>query len=255
MTETNLDGLTEINLDGLTEINLDGLTERDKGIFWLISEFGGKTFHEVLAKTYWHGRSVALQQARDRIGKIKSKYKLIRLVPTGLMSPRNAIAFTEIGKRWMKDETDIEIGSFFLSPVTAWHGIYEQISYFWIFKSGREDVSRTIVKDWSLNHKHTPDLLYFQKGDKTKPVYVEIELNAKSPIRYIEIFKNMQLDKVHAILYIFENEKKMRQLGRKLPINDKIYITNIDDLIINVSTKNKIGALKQIDFIKKYKGR
>jgi len=202
-------------------ITLDGLSPRDKEIFRLMAEFGGKTFNEVLARTFWHGKAVAIQQVRDRITKIKKKYKMIRLVPTGLMTPRNAIAFTDFGKRWIQDETEIEVGSFFLSPVTAWHGIYEQIAWYWIKKSGR-DVSRTIVKNWSVEHKHTPDLLYFHNGDETKPVYVEIELNAKSPARYLEIYKKVELDKVHAIFYIFENEKKMRQLGRKLPIDEKI---------------------------------
>ena len=231
--------------------NLDGLSPRDKEIFRLMAEFGGKTFNEVLARTFWHGKKVPLQQVRDRISKVKKKYKMIRLVPTGRMTPRNAIAFTDFGKRWIQDETEIEVGSFFLSPVTAWHGIYEQIAWYWIKKSGRADVSRTIVKNWSLEHKHTPDLLYFHNGDESKPVYVEIELNHKSPKRYLEVMSKCKLDKVHAIFYIFENEKKMIQLGRKLPINEKIYITNIDDLINSVSTKNKIGALKQIDFLKK----
>ncbi|MDQ7083892.1 MAG: hypothetical protein Q9M36_02735 [Sulfurovum sp.] len=236
-------------------VDLDGLTPRDRDIFRMMAEFGGRTFNEVLERTYWHGKKVPLQQARDRITKIKSKYRLIRLVSTGLMKPRNAIAFTDFGKRYILDETDIEVGNFFLSPVTVNHSIAEMITWYWIRKSGRLDVSRTIVKNWSLEHKHTPDLLYFHNEDQTKPIYVEIELNAKSTKRYLEIFNKCDLDKVHAIFYVFSNEKKMRQLGRKLPINDKIHITNIDDLIINVSTKNKIGALKQIDFIKKYEGK
>jgi len=235
----------------MNEANLHGLSQRDKDIFRLMAEFGGKTFNEVLACTFWHDKKVPVQQVRDRISKIKKKYKIVRLVPTGLMKPRNAIVFTDFGKRWVQDETDIETGYFFLSPVTAWHGIYEQIAWYWIKNSGRVDVSRTIVKNWSLEHKHTPDLLYFHNEDPKKPVYVEIELNSKSSRRYLEVMSKCKLDKVHAIFYIFENEKKMVQLGRKLPINDKIYITNIDDLIKNVSTKNKIGALKQIDFLKK----
>jgi len=233
--------------------NLHGLSQRDKDIFLLMAEFGGKTFNEVLARTFWHKKAVPIQQVRDRISKIKKKYKIIRLVPTGLMTPRNAIAFTDFGKRWVQDEINMEVGSFFLSPVTAWHGIYEQIAYYWIKKSGR-NVSRTIVKNWSLEHKHTPDLLFFHKEDKSKPVYVEIELNGKSPNRYSEIMSKCRRDKVYAIFYIFENEKKMKQIGRKLPIDNKIYITNIDDLILSVLTTGKIGAIKQIDFIKKYEG-
>ena len=235
----------------MAEVNLEGLSPRDKEIFRMMAEFGGKTFNEVLARTFWHDKKVPVQQVRDRIGKIKKKYKVIRLVATGLMKPRNAIAFTEFGKKWAQEETNIEIGSFFLSPVTAWHGIYEQIAWYWLKKSGRNDVSRTIVKNWSLEHKHTPDLLYFHNGDKSKPVYVEIELNTKSADRYLEVMRKCKLDKVHAIFYIFENEKKMKQIGRKLPINDKVYITNIDSLIESVTKTGKIGAVKQIEFMKK----
>lgn len=235
------------------DVATDGLSDRDRDILRMIGEFGGKTFIEVLERTYWHGRAVPTQQARDRVQKLKKKYKLLRSVPTGLMKPRNAIALTDFGKRWVKDETDIDTGTLFLSPVTAWHNIYEQIAWYWLRMAGRE-VSRTIVKRWSADHKHTPDLLYFHNGDEKKPVYVEIELNPKNNDRMLKIFKNMDADRIHAVLYVYENEKRMKQYGRKLPINDKVYLTNIDDLIRNVEGTGKVGAIPQIDFIKKYEG-
>lgn len=233
------------------KVSTDGLSDRDRDILRMIGEFGGKTFIEVLERTYWHGLKVPTQQARDRVQKLKSKYRLLRLVPTGLMKPRNAIALTDFGKRWVKDETDMETGSLFLSPVTVWHNVYEQIAWYWLRRSGRE-ASRTIVKRWSEDHAHTPDLLYFHHNDKELPVYVEIETNAKSKDRYLSIFEKMGKDGVYAVLYVFENEKKMMQLGRRLPIWDKLYYTNIDEMIENISHHGKIGMMSQEKFFKKY---
>lgn len=227
--------------------NTEGLTQRDRDILAMIAEHGGKTFVEVLARTFWIDAKMAEQQARDRINKLKKQYKLLRHAPTGLIKPQNAIALTDFGKRWCLDETEIEAGTLFLSPVTAWHSIYEQIAWYWIMKTGRR-VSRTIVKKWSKGHKHTPDLLYFHEE---KPVYVEIELNGKSPDRYLDLIKKSRSDGAHAMFYIFENEKRMKQLGRKLPTSDLIYITNIDDLIKSVRETGKIGAVKQSEFMKK----
>jgi len=234
-------------------VDTSGLSERDVNILRMIAEFGGKTFIEVLEDTFWYGKKLASQQARDRVQKLKKKYKLLRHVPTGLVKPRNAIALTEFAKRYAEDELGIETASLFLSPVTIWHSIYEQIAWYWLCLGGRE-ASRTIVKRWSLEHKHTPDLLYFHEGDTAKPVYVEIELHPKSPSRYIDIMRRIHADKVHAVLYVFENENKMRKIGRKLPVDDSLYFVSIDRLIQSVSTTGKIGAIKQIDFMKKYEG-
>lgn len=226
----------------------DGLTDRDRLIMRMIAEFGGKTYIPVLTRTFWIDATNPTQAARDRVNKLKKKYKLLRHTETGLTNPQNAIAFTDFGKRWALEHTDLVAGKFFLSPVTVWHGIYEQIAYYWLLQSGRSDVSRTIVKNWSVDHRHTPDLLYFHKG---KPVYVEIELNHKAQDRYVKIINDSKQDGVHAMLYVYENEKKMVQLGKKLPNSDLIYITNIDALIQSVRNTGKIGAMKQKDFMKK----
>lgn len=224
-----------------------GLTDRDRGIIEMIAEFGGKTFIEVLAITFWHGRKVPEQQARDRVQALKKK-KLVRLVSTGLMKPRNAVALTAFGRRWTHDETEIDAGSLFLSPVTIWHGIYEQVAWYWLRRADRP-VDRKVVWNWSKEHYHTPDLLYHHNHDSQKPVYVEIETNKKTPERYIDLFEKSKKDGVYAMLYIFENEKKMQQIGRKLPIWDKIYMITIPDLIANVANTGKVGAIKQATFI------
>lgn len=225
------------------------LSERDKDILLMMSEFGGKTFIPVLERTFWEGNKMPAQQARDRVQKLIKKYKLLRLAPTGLMKPRNAIAMTENGKKYA-EELGIEVGNLFLSPVTIWHGIFEQITWYWLKRAGR-DVSRTIVKKWAGTHKHTPDLLYFHNGDETKPVYVEVETNAKDRNRYVAIFKNMSADKIYRVLYVFENEKRMNVIGSKLPISDKIMMIDIDNLISNIVKDGKIGAISQNEFIKK----
>lgn len=233
----------------MVKTSTEALSDRDKDILLMIAEFGGKTFTPVLERTYWEGNKMPAQQARDRVQKLIKKYKLLRLAPTGLMKPRNAIAMTENGKKYA-EELGIEVGNLFLSPVTIWHGINEQITWFWLRQAGR-DVSRTIVKKWAGTHKHTPDLLYFHNGDETKPVYVEIETNAKNKNRYLSIFQNMGADKIYRVLYVFENEKKMLSIGNKLPISDKLMMTNIDDLIANIKKDGKIGAITQNEFIKK----
>ena len=231
---------------------IKGLTDRDRGILEMIAEFGGKTFIEVLAATYWHGLKVPEQQARDRIQILKKK-KLLRLVSTGLVKPRNAVAFTAFGRRWAKAETEIDAGSLFLSPVTIWHGIYEQVAWYWLRRAGRP-VDRKVVWEWSKEHRHTPDLLYYHNHDPQKPVYVEIETNRKTPDRYLDIFEKSKADGVYAMLYIFPDRKKMEQIGRKLPTWDKIYMITIPDLIENVAKNEKVGAIQQTDFTSTKKG-
>jgi len=229
-------------------LSTDTLSDRDRGVLQMITEFGGKTFIEVLARTFWHGRRVPEQQARDRVGVLRKKYGLLRLYATGLMKPRNAIALTEVGKKWAEDELGVNVPQLFISPVTVWHTIDEQIAWYWLRRAGR-GVSRTIVKRWSKEHRHTPDLLYFHQGDPSKPVYVEIERNPKSTDRMLRIFRAMQADRVYAALYVYEDEKRMKQYGRRLPTFDKLYLTNLDDLVRNVSKTGKVGAMRQKDFL------
>lgn len=225
------------------------LTERDKAILLLMSEFGGKTYSEVLERTFWYGKAVPLQQSRDRMSVLKNKYKVIKLLKTGLMKPQNGWAFSEFGRRFVNEELGLDVGVVFSSPVTTWHNIFEQITYYWLKKAGK-DVSRTVVKDWSVSHKHTPDLLYFHNGDTSKPIYVEIELNAKAPSRYTDLFTKSTADGVFSFLYVFESVQAMKTIGKKLPTFSRLYFVDIDTLIKSVASGKGLGAVKQSDFLK-----
>jgi len=226
--------------------NIDfGLTERDLEILELMANFGGKTFVYVLAHTFWANAKKAEQQVRNRLRKLSNK-KIIRYMSTNLNYPKNAVVLTESGKNFVDDYFGIKIHSISLSAVTTWHTIYEQISFYWLKILGK-NVERTIVAKWRENHNHTPDLVY--QNNKGKNVYVEIELNKKRPDRYIEIFNKMQADDVGAVLYVFENDQKMKTLGKKIPIWDKINYITIDKLIEG-GKNGKLLAIKQSEFLK-----
>jgi hypothetical protein len=214
------------------------ITDRDKKMFEIMSNFGGKTFINVLAKTLYNDE----QQARNRLNKLK-KDKLIRYKKTGLMSPRNAIYFTEKGKKYGKEELNLNVVETAISSVTVHHMILEQITFYYLQKIGK-DVKRTAVIKWRETHHHTPDLMYLHND---KPVYVEIERTAKRADHLAQIFANMQRDSIHKVLYVFENEKKMFQIGKKLPVFDKLLYVTIDTLIES-SKQNKIGAITQTKF-------
>ena len=226
--------------------NVDfGLTKRDLEIIELMSSFGGKTYIFVLAKTFWLKNKNAEQQARNRIQKLKKK-KLVRYKETGLTNPKNVILFSDAGKRFVFENFGININDTSVSPFTTWHTIYEQIT-FYNLKLLSKNVERTIVKKWKeKGYSHTPDLVYTNKKDKN--VYIEIELTLKRPDRYMDIFTKMQKDDVGTVLYVFENDKKMKVLGTKIPIWDRIYYTTIDK-IIESGEKGKLIAKKQKDFL------
>jgi len=215
------------------------ITARDNEIFELMSVFGGKTFLPVLAKTFFNSEQVA----RNRLNVLK-KDKMIKYVPTGLMSPRNAIYPTANGLRYFIEHGLRTVVSD-ISSSTVEHLMLEQITYFYLKKIGK-DVERTIVKNWREKHNHTPDLCYTHKG---KNVYVEIERTNKRPDELAKIQLNSLKDDIHIILYVFEDEKRMKQLGSKIPLHDKIYYVTIGMLIV-ASKDKKIGAVKQLDFLK-----
>ena len=216
------------------------ITKRDHEIFELMSYFGGKIFLDVLEKTFFQNRQVA----KNRLNVLKNQ-KMIKYVKTGLMTPRNAIYPTATGLRYFS-ENGLKTVITDISASQVQHLILEQITYFYLKKIGK-NVIRTIVRNWSTKHNHTPDLCYEYKG---KNVYVEIERTHKRPDELAKLMLKMEKDNIHIVLYVFENEKKMEQIGRKIPIYEKAYYVTVDKLI--ESSKNgKIGAVKQLDFLRK----
>jgi len=215
------------------------ITERDKKMFEIMSNFGCKTFVQVLSKTLYKDE----QQARNRLNKLK-KAKLIRYVQTGLMSPRNAIYLTKLGRTYVADELGLNTVETPISNVTIHHFILEQITFYYLKKLGK-NVQRASVIKWREHHNHTPDLLYTHED---KNVYVEIERTHKRADALSRIFINMQKDNIHKVLYVFENEKEMIRLGRKLPIFDKLILVDLPTLIKS-SEAGKIGAITQSQFL------
>lgn len=230
----------------LEDLRRRGLNERDIDIIKLMATFGGKTFNPVLEKTIWLGYKSAAQQVSNRMSRLLKQHKIIRRQETGLQKPRYLYKFTELGKRVCED-IGFRPGNFSFSTVTIWHGIYEQIAFYWLEKIGKKP-HRTTVREWVTEggKKHAPDLVY--KNPKGDYVYVEVELNKKRPDSYISIFEKMQQDGAASALYIFENEKKMQQIGRVIPIWEKVYYVTIEQLI-KAAQNGKIGAVKQSDFL------
>lgn len=227
-----------------------GLPERDIAIIKLMSNFGGKTFLPVLEKTFWDGKKVARQQAADRISKLKNKFQLLRYLTTGLVEPRSAIVYTEAGKRLSIDMGGSGVVTS-ISPSTVNHQVIEQIAFYWLQLCGYS-TKRTYIKDWKeQGYNHTPDLAYVDKNGQL--VYVEVELSKKNQESYRSIYSAIERDGIKHILYVFENEKRMRQIGKLLPGYDmegklfysgpKIRLITVDQLI----EESKSGSVRGID--------
>lgn len=221
-------------------------SERDIKLFEIIANFGGKTYVDVLEKTLWLGKKNAYQQSLNRVRKLIQEKKLLKLVSTGLVSPRHAIVLTGLGKTYVEEEFGIIINEIHISAVTIRHTILEQISWYYLDYIGN-NVDRTIVKNWSKNHAHTPDLFY-KKNNKS--VYVEIETSKKTNSVYESLFVKIRQDEADVVLYIFEDNKKMEQIGKVMPLWDKIYLVSIEELIENATKNKKIGFKSQKDFLK-----
>jgi len=220
------------------------LTARDLEIFEMIGVFGGKTSLPALGMTFFSHASDPEQQARQRIFKLRKK-GLLKQKPTNLMRPRNYYIPTSVGRELIEDRFGIHVSSSpHFSTATFWHGIYEQVAWYWLRRFGR-DPQRAIVKRWSREHHHTPDLYY--TNAKGKIVYVEIEMTKKNSESYSKIFTNMLKDNIAAVLYIFESEKKMKQIGRVLPVWEPVRYVSIDQMI----GAARLEAIKQSDFLLK----
>jgi len=232
----------------MVELNEYGLTKRDMELFDIMAAFNGVTYNPALIKSVYYGTKE--QTMRNRLQILRKKKRLIRYKLTNLLKPKYAILLTQEGKAFIEEAFGARVGDPNPAPMTINHLIVEQIVYYWLKKAGR-DVERTIVKRWrEKGYNHTPDLAY-----KTKKglVYVEVELTVKRPHSYIDIFKRIKADNPTAVLYVFKDEKKMKSIGTKIPLWDKIRYTTVDRLINGVLENGKIDAVKQVDYINQIK--
>lgn len=222
------------------------LQKRDYEVLDIMANFGGKTFRAVLAETAFRGLKNADQQAANRIQKLKKSMKIFKFMETGLNKHKYALSFSGKGVELMRDMGYNIANKSVMSPQSINHMILEQITFYYLKKMGKK-VKRTVVAKWGKEHAHTPDLMY--ELDNGGKVYVEIELNKKSPERYTDTFIKMRKDGVKSVLYVFENEKRMRQIGRILPVWDKLYYITKDQLIECYENGEKLKATKQKDFL------
>jgi len=222
------------------------LQKRDLEMLDIMANFGGKTFKRVLVETCFRGLKNPLQQVANRLYKLKKSLKIFKYVETGLSKNKYAIALNKNGVDLLNDMGYELSQSIVISPQTVNHTILEQITFYYLKKLGK-DVERTIVANWRKEHFHTPDLMYRLKDGSM--VYVEIELSKKSPQRYIDTFTKMKKDGVKSVLYVFENEKKMKQIGRVIPTWDKLFYITKDELI-ECFENGKLKAKKQIEVLK-----
>ena len=227
----------------------NNLTQRDRDIIEMMIEFGGVTYNPVLLNTVFYEQKY--NTLKTRLQKLRRR-GLIRYKQTNLFKPRYAIVFANGAEEFLFDAYGFKIRQVNPNPNTIYHLMLEQQAYFWLKKAGK-DVKRTIVKHWQEGgaHKHTPDLVYpLKNGDL---VYVEVENTTKRADRYIDIFRRTKIDNPKTILYVFENDKKMRTLGKKIPLWDKIRYTTVEWLRDSVLNDEKIKAIKQTEFFEKIK--
>ena len=215
------------------------LTDRDNEIMVLLASFSGKSYNQVLEKTAFYGLKNAFKQAGNRVRKLRDTYGLVELVPTGIMSPKNAIVLTSKGKDYCYENFGVEVGNAYMNIITIHHNILEQISFYWFSKIGNE-VVRTTVKNWKeQGYNHTPDF-YCENFKNKGKTYFEIEISKKQEKRYVELFLNALKDDIKNIIYIFENEKKLEQIKNVLPRSTSVTValTTIDDIVKSCSEGN-----------------
>jgi len=223
------------------------LQKRDLEVLDIMANFGGKTFKQVLIETVFRGLKNPAQQSANRIYRLKKSMKIFKYVETGLAKHKYVLALNKAGVELVNDMGYDIASSIIVSPQTVNHTILEQITFYYLKKLGKA-VERTIVAKWGREekHHHTPDLVY--RLNNGGLVYVEVELSKKNAQRYIDTFTKMKQDGVKSVLYVFEDEKKMKQIGRIIPVWDKLYYITKDELI-KCFESGKLKAKKQIEVL------
>lgn len=209
------------------------ITNRDIEIFKFINSYG-KTYIEVLAKTFFTNEQVA----RNRINSL-AKQNLISYWNTNLMKPRRAIVLTADTKVMLEDEFEIKAKNVKLNRTTIQHNIIEQITQFHLSKIG--SVERTTVSTHQDKLNHIPDFIFTNSnGNK---INIEIELSKKSAPRYTKLMQDVAKDNPDAIIYILDSKTKIKSFASIMPKWQKLYFISIDELIKNI---NELGQIKPI---------
>lgn len=213
--------------------------ERDMEVVKFISIFG-KSFAEVLGKTFYG----SVQSARNNISRMK-KIGLLKYVHTGLMKPRNALVLTTSIKKLLIDmgyspkDSRISIGH-------MEHNMVEQLAYYHLSKVGKIERA-SVYKDKNKYHS-VPDLILTTNAGQ---IFVEVEMHQKSKKSYADFVIRASKDEPRAVLYICSNKKIMTSIANAMMEWNKLLYIDIETLIENLLSGNKVGAIKQVDLLKK----
>ena len=211
------------------------ITERDLEIFKFINRYG-KTYIEVLAKTFFTNEQVA----RNRMNAL-AKQNLISYWNTGLMKPRRAVVLTSDTKAMLEEEHELTAKSVKLNRTTIQHNIIEQIADYHLSQIGT--VERTTVFTHNDKLHHIPDFIFTNEfGNK---INIEVELTKKSAPRYTKLMQAVSKDNPDAIIYILDSPSKIKSYASIMPKWHKLFFISIDELIKNIEQTGQIKPHSQ----------
>lgn len=205
-----------------------------------------KTTKRVLERTFYEGRSPGAISTRVHV---LCTDGYLKLKPSGAIKPKSVIVLGEEGSKESIHKTGLEPRKFVPNPKTIVHSEYEQIVFFWLSKP-YPSIKRTVVHktigEGKTIFRHTPDML-IKTGERT--IYIEVELTLKSCERYNDILTKSLKDGASLIYFITPNLEFSIALAKRLPKSQSILIIELDMLINNIKTSNKIAAKKQVEYL------
>jgi len=201
--------------------------------------FFGRSYAEVLGKTFYK----SVQGARNKISHMNKK-GLIKLVPTGLTQPRNAVTLPKSTKDLLIDlgyTPKVHRGT--ISQLQ--HNIIEQIAYYHLSRLG--EVTRTSVWHHKNTYHAVPDLIL---QTKIHTIAIEVETHQKGNPRYKNFVERSSKDNFDRVLYIMPNKKLMITIANNMPVWDKLFFIDIETMIKNIKLHNKIKPFTQKELLR-----
>ncbi len=213
--------------------------KKDIEVMQFISIFG-KSFAEVLGKTFYGSE----QSARNNISRM-NKIGLVKLVPTGLMKPRNAVTLSASAKRLMGD-MGYTPKDFRTAIGSLEHNMIEQIAYYHLSKIGKVD-RKSVYHDKNLYHA-VPDLT-LDDGSGRGKIFIEVEIHQKSKAAYGDFVARAAKDNPRAVLYVCANDRIMKSIANAMMRWDRLIYIDINTMISNITKNNKVGGVLQSDLL------
>lgn len=212
--------------------------EKELEILIFISYFGA-TYAEVLGATFYK----SVQGARNKISLMKKK-GLIKLVPTGLTQPRNAVTLPKSTKDIL-----IDLGytpKVNQSPISRiGHNMMEQILFYHLSTLGT--VTRASVWHHKNIYHAVPDLIL---QTQINLIAIEVETHQKSTTSYKDFVRRSSEDNFDRVLYVMPTKKLMETIANKMPTWDKLFYIDIDTIIENIKLHSKIKPHTQKELLR-----